>query len=189
MRELSLHVLDVLENALAAGATLIELEIAESSAQNRLSIRVADNGCGMDAATVARVSDPFFTTRTTRDVGLGLPLFKAAAQRCNGDLTLRSQPGVGTEVLAVFERDHLDRAPLGDMSSTLLGVILSDRLHDLRYQHMVDGRTFGLDTRELRAVLGDVPLTHPNVRAWLEEYLDQEELMLEDPSEPAEQTN
>lgn len=188
MRELSLHVLDVLENALAAGATLIELEISESSAQNRLSIRVTDNGCGMDAETVARVSDPFFTTRTTRNVGLGLPLFKAATQRCNGDLTVRSQPGVGTEVLAEFQRDHIDRAPLGDIKSTLLGVILSDRLRDLRYEHRVNGRTFSLDTRELRAVLGAVPLTHPNVRAWLGEYLDQEESLLEGSGEPAEET-
>jgi len=186
VRELSLHVLDVLENALAADATLIELEINEDSAANRLSIRVTDNGRGMDAETVARVSDPFFTTRTTRDIGLGLPLFRAAAQRCNGDLTLRSQRGVGTEVLAEFERDHLDRAPLGDMKSTLLGVILSDRVRDLRYEHRVDGRSFGLDTRELRAVLGDVPFTHPSVRDWLEEYLDQESLVLENPGGPSE---
>ena len=179
MRELSLHILDVLENGLAAGATLLELEIIESSARNLLSIRVSDNGRGMDARTLARVTDPFFTTRTTRDVGLGLPLLRAAAERCNGRLTIDSQPGQGTRVVADFERDHIDRAPLGDMKSTLLGVILSEGACDLCYAHRVDAREFGVDTRELRARLGGVPLTHPSVRAWLEEYLDQEPMVLE----------
>ncbi len=137
-------------------------------AHNRLTIRVADNGRGMDAQTVQRVIDPFFTTRSTRNVGLGLPLLRAAAQRCNGDLTVTSQLGVGTTVLAEFQRDHIDRAPLGDMPSTLWGVLLSDRACDLRYVHEVDGRVFELDTRAMREILGDVPLTHPDVRVWLQ---------------------
>jgi anti-sigma regulatory factor (Ser/Thr protein kinase) len=185
VRELSLHVLDILENALAAGATLIELEISESTAQNRLTIRVSDNGRGMDANTLRRVTDPFFTTRTTRQVGLGLPLLKAAAQRCNGDLTISSQPGVGTQVLAEFQRDHIDRAPLGDMKSTVLGLILAERPCDLSYEHRVDERSFCLDTRDLRCILGDVPLTHPQARAWLEEYLDQEPVELEATKKPS----
>ena len=183
MRELSLHVLDVLENALAAGATLIDLEITESSASNRLTISVTDNGRGMDHEMLARVSDPFFSTRTTRNVGLGLPLFKVAAQRCNGDLTVWSQPGVGTRVVAEFQRDHLDRAPLGDMLSTLLGVLLSDRLHDLRYEHRVDGRAFTLDTRELREVLEDVPLNSYDVMEWIRGNLQEQYEMLPEDSD------
>lgn len=170
MRELSLHILDIVQNSLEAGANLIEIEIDEDAARNRLVIRVTDNGRGMDAQTVQHATDPFFTTRHTRHVGLGLPLFKAAAERCNGGLAITSQVGVGTRVVAEFERDHLDRAPLGDMPSILLGLVLSQK-RELRFCHRFDERVFELDTRELRAILGDVPLDHPQVRVWLEDYL------------------
>ena len=100
MRELSLHVLDALENSLEAGATCIELVIEENMAADRLSITIRDNGRGMDKAQLDRIFDPFFTTRSTRHVGLGVPLFKAAAERCNGNLTIASQPGEGTVLQA-----------------------------------------------------------------------------------------
>jgi hypothetical protein len=174
VRELSLHVLDILENSLAAGACLIELTIAESTARNLLTIRVSDNGRGMDASTLRRVTDPFFTTRTTRAVGLGIPLLVAAAERCNGHVTITSQPGVGTVVVAEFQRDHIDRAPLGDIKSTLLSLVLADRSCDLRYEHTVDAKSYTLDTSEMRRILGEVPLTDPSVRDWLADYLDQE---------------
>jgi len=171
VRELSLHLLDLMENSLEAGANRIEVEIVEDTARNRLTISVSDDGRGMDPQTLERVADPFFTTRTTRHVGLGIPLLKAAAQRCNGDLTIVSQPGVGTRVVADFEREHIDRAPLGDVPGTLLGVILSRHQCDVRFSHCFDGRVFEFDTREMRQMLGDVPLDHPQVRAWLEDYL------------------
>ncbi len=171
MEELSLHVLDLMENCLEAGASRIDLEIIEDSARNRLNIRVRDDGRGMDEETLKRMDDPFFTTRTTRHIGLGIPLFKAAARQCNGDLVVTSQPGVGTEVLVEFERDHIDRAPLGDIKSTLLSVILSQRRCDLHYVHRVDNRVFEFDTEEMRRALGGIPLGHPRVRAWLEDFL------------------
>ena len=171
MRELSLHILDVLENAVEAGATRITLTIKEDSARNRLAIRVADNGRGMTPEVVARVLDPFFTTRRTRHVGLGLPLLAAAAERAGGGVRVRSQPGAGTVVTATFELRHWDRAPLGDLPGTLLAVLLAQPPVALVYLHWVDGRTFRCDTEELRAALGDVPLTHPRVRAWLRDYL------------------
>jgi hypothetical protein len=143
------------------------------SGPDRLTIEIDDNGRGMDEETLRRVTDPFFTTRTTRHVGLGLPLFKAAAQRCEGDLVVTSQPGVGTQVRADFRLDHIDRAPLGDMRGTLLTALLSQRAYDLHYVHRVNRRVFDFDTREIRQVLGDVPLTHPQVRAWLDEYLSE----------------
>ncbi len=171
MRELSHHILDILENSLAAGASQIVLQINEDTAQNRLTIRVADNGRGMDAETLRRVSDPFFTTRTTRHVGLGIPLFKAAAERCNGGLTISSQVGQGTEIVATFQLDHIDRAPLGDIKSTLLGAILFGKACDLHFSHRYDDHEFELDTAEIRSVMGDVPLDHPLVRQWLAEYI------------------
>ena len=178
MRELSLHILDVVENSLEAGATKVEIRIRERLADNRISIQVTDNGRGMDAAVLARVTDPFYTTRTTRHVGLGIPLFKAAAERCNGHLTISSIPGKGTTVEAEFQRDHIDRAPLGDMVGTLLAVMLSTKACRLVYEHRVDERTFRFDMDELREALGGVPLTHPQVREWLGEYIVQGEAMV-----------
>lgn len=174
MRELSHHVLDLLENALAAGATRVDLTICEDTREDTLVIEIRDNGRGMDAETQARALDPFFTTRATRHVGLGLPLLKAAAERCNGGLTLDSAPGQGTQVRAWFQHSHIDRAPLGDMASTILGALLADHsAWDLVYKHRVDDTEFELDTRQVRDALGDIPLSHPAVRQWLEEYLCQ----------------
>jgi hypothetical protein len=174
MRELSLHILDVLQNSLEAGATLVELAIEEDLGADQLVISVRDNGRGMDQATLARVVDPFYTTRKTRQVGLGIPLFQAAAERCNGSLTISSKVGKGTEVRAVFQHSHLDRAPLGDMTGTLLSFILGG-VCDLIYVHRVNDRQFTLSTAEMRAELGEISLSHPVVREWLREYIAEGE--------------
>ncbi len=173
MRELSLHILDILQNAIEAGATSIALTIEEDSARDRLTITVQDNGKGMPAELAARVLDPFVTTRQTRHVGLGLPLLAAAAERAGGGVEVRSELQVGTTVVATFQLRHWDRAPLGDMPGTLLAVLLGHEPVELVYVHRVDGREFRCDTTELRQALGDVPLTHPQVRAWLREYLEE----------------
>ncbi len=193
MRELSLHILDALQNSLEAGATLVELVIEEDLVADRLTITIRDNGQGMTEAQLAHVTDPFFTTRKTRKVGLGVPLFKAAAERCNGELNLASQVGVGTTLTATFQYSHLDRAPLGDMTGTLMAVILGGA-GEVGYVHRVtrgkqgDGETrkqvdketseFALDTAEIKTELGDVPLTHPDVRRWLQTFIAEGEAML-----------
>jgi hypothetical protein len=182
VRELSLHILDIVQNSLEAGATHITIEIDEDLVEDRLTIRVTDNGRGMDAETLRRVTDPFFTTRKTRKVGLGLPLLKAAAEQCGGRLTIQSAPGQGTTVTAEFQHSHIDRAPLGDMPASLMTILLAERPVEVRYIHRVDGREFVLDTQELREALGDVPLTHPKIRQWLYEYLRQGEASLWDAS-------
>ena len=174
MRELSLHILDALENSLEAGATAIELVIEEDMGADRLTITVRDNGRGMSKAQVDRIFDPFFTTRTTRHVGLGVPLFRAAAQRCNGDLTVTSQPGQGTTLQATFQHSHIDRAPLGDVRGTLLAVLLA-RPFDMHYLHRVDGQEFEFSTVDIRAELGEIPLTLPPVRRWLQEFIAEGE--------------
>ena len=180
MRELSLHILDILQNSLEAGATLVELTIEEDSTADRLTITVRDNGRGMDEAQLARIFDPFYTTRKTRHVGLGVPLFKAATQRCNGDLTITSQVGKGTTLQATFQRSHIDRAPLGDMTGTLMSVILGGTC-DVRYLHRVDDKTFEFHTAEIKAELGDVPLAHPSVRQWLQGFIEEGEAGLAAP--------
>lgn len=182
MRELSLHILDALQNSLEAGASKVTLIIEEDLIADRLTITITDNGRGMDAEMVRKALDPFFTTRKTRHVGLGLPLFAAAAQRCNGELTIESELGQGTTVRVTFQHSHIDRAPLGDMHSTLLSFLLSGRPVDLHYVHRVNERQFEFDTTEMRAALGDVPLSHPAVRQWLSEFIAEGERELVDNS-------
>ena len=179
MRELSLHILDALQNSLEAGAALIELTIEEDLVADRLTITVRDNGRGMDESQLARVFDPFYTTRKTRHVGLGVPLFKAAAERCNGDLTITSQPGKSTTLQATFQHSHIDRAPLGDITGTLMTVILGGTC-DVHYLHRVrkvgqGDQEFEFHTANIKAELGDVPLTHPSARQWLQEFIAEGE--------------
>ncbi len=186
MRELALHILDIAENSIMAGARHIDLRIDEDLAADRLTITIRDDGRGMDAETVKRVRDPFFTTRTTRHIGLGIPLFAAAAERCAGSLTIESQPGRGTTVRAVFQHSHLDRAPLGNLTDTLLSILLRDQHLDLHYVHTIGGRSFELDTTEIRQVLEDLPLTHPQVWTWLQELiLDGESQIKHQTSSPS----
>ncbi len=173
MQELSLHILDILENSRAAGASLILLEIREDTRADRLEIVVTDNGKGMEPELLERVFDPFVTTRTCRKVGLGLPLFKAAAESCNGGVEISSTPGKGTRVHASFQHSHIDRAPLGKIAETLAVFLAANPEIDLVYTHEVDGRSFTFDTRELKEELEDVPLSAPPVISWIKQYLEE----------------
>ena len=175
MRELSLHILDVMENSVEAGAPRVELTIIEDLIGDRMTITVQDNGRGMSPEFVRHVLNPFVTTRTTRHVGLGLPLFAAAAERSNGALTVESEKGKGTRVTATFQHSHIDRAPLGDIVGALMGILMSDRAFDLAMRHEIDGRCFQFDTADVRRELGDVPLSHPRVRDWLFDTLTEGE--------------
>ncbi|MBN1104411.1 MAG: ATP-binding protein [Deltaproteobacteria bacterium] len=171
MRELSLHILDIMENSVGAGATLIDLAVIEKSRENLLEIRIRDNGRGMSPEMLKEVADPFFTTRTTRRVGLGLSLFQEASRRCEGDFHIQSREGEGTEVTASFRRDHIDLAPMGDMGRSLTSLIMGNPWVDILYTHEVDGRVFSLDTREVKKELEDVPVNHPEVIRYLTEVI------------------
>lgn len=183
MRELALHILDVVENAIMAGAKHIALSVVEDVDADILTITVQDDGRGMDAETMRQVRDPFFTTRTTRHVGLGIPLFAAAAERCAGHLEIESAPGQGATVTAAFQHSHIDRAPLGDMPGTLMGILMRapergiehSQGFDLHYLHRLNKRTFEFDTADIRAELGDLPFSYPDVREWLYEFVTEGE--------------
>ena len=118
MRELALHILDIAENSISAGASQVEISVVRNTRENQLVISVRDNGNGMDEEMLARVINPFVTSRTTRKVGLGIPMFNQAAEACNGGLTVDSQPGKGTEITATFQNNHIDRMPLGNLADT-----------------------------------------------------------------------
>lgn len=171
MRELSLNVLDIAQNSLAAGATLVTLEVQE--ADGWLTLIIADNGRGMTAEQLERIRDPFYTTRTTRRVGMGIPLFRMAATMAGGSLTVESTLGSGTTVTATFRLDHIDRMPLGDMVGTVAALIRLNPSVDFCYRHTVEEQSFTLDTRVLREVLGDVPLSEPDVMAWITANLEE----------------
>jgi hypothetical protein len=161
MRELSLHILDIVENGIQAGASLIRISVNENLGADRLEIVISDNGRGMPEQKLGRLSDPFVTSRTTRRVGLGLSLLLAATQRCEGELTVRTDPGRGTDVRATFRHSHIDRAPLGDMAATVGTLIVGNPGVDFVYRHSVDEEEFVMDTRELRDAEQSVDLADP----------------------------
>jgi len=155
MEDLSLHILDIAENATDAGAKLVEIIIAQDIERDRLQIVIRDNGRGMDHEMLEKAGDPFFTTRTTRRVGLGLSLLQQATREAGGEFFITSKPGEGTEVRATFQASHIDRKPLGDMGSTLVSLILGNPDVDFVYASNLDGEETTLDTRMIKAELGD----------------------------------
>ena len=175
MKELSLNILDVAENSVKAGATLTEILIKEDA--EKLILTIKDDGCGMSEEIVKSVIDPFYTTRTTRSVGLGIPLLKLAAEQTGGALNIVSstlKDNHGTSVTAEFYKNHLDFTPLGDVVSSVTTLIQGHPDTDFLFRHEKDGHAAELDTRQLREVLGDVPLNTYDVIKWTEEYLKEQ---------------
>ncbi len=178
MKELSLHILDIVQNSVAAGAKFITLDLIEDVNTDLLEFSIKDDGCGMTEETLKKVTDPFTTGRTTRRVGLGIPLLKAAAELTGGGLELTSEPGVGTTVTARFVYDSIDRQPLGNMAETILGLITSYENIDFVYYHRVNEKEFTIDTREIKGILGEVSLNEPEVVLWLSGFLSENETEL-----------
>ncbi len=171
MRELSMHILDLAQNSIAAGATRIDIEVSANTAEDLLVIIIRDNGRGMPVELVDNVRDPLFTTRTTRRVGLGIPMLEAAARACDGDLIIESEPGNGTTVSARFKLSHIDRAPLGDVASTLVALVAANPNIRFRYVQSVDGTEFVFDTDEVKAQLDGVPINENAVLKWISDYV------------------
>lgn len=171
MPELSLNILDVAKNSVTAGATLIVISVKANTAADRLTITITDNGCGMDEQTVQRVIDPFYTTRTTRKVGLGVPFFKLAAELTGGSFQIESTPGEGTAVTAVFGLRHIDRMPIGDLAESFCTLLQPNPEVDFVLEYAVDAQEFVLDTRQYREILGEVSLGEPEVLAFIAENI------------------
>ncbi len=178
MNELSLHILDLVQNSITAGANLITIEITESLDDDLLTIIITDNGCGMDDEFLSRVTTPFTTTRTTRKVGLGIPMFMQAAQMCGGEFKISSELTVGTCIGATFKLSHIDLAPLGDIIGTML-VLINGAADDLNFKLTMkrnDKRNkneFIFDTQEIRTAVDDLPLNLPEILEWITEYLKE----------------
>jgi len=172
LRELSLHLLDIAENSIAAGARNIHIKIIEETRTDLLQMSVEDDGRGMDAETAVKVVDPFVTSRTTRNVGLGIPLLKEAAELCNGDLTIQSQPGVGTILEVHFQHSHIDRMPLGNLTVTILSLVVANPQVHWIFEYQVDDQIFTFDDAPIKLELDGVALTEPWVLSCLRGMLE-----------------
>ena len=180
MKELSLNILDITENSVKAGATLTEITIDENG--DTLTLIIKDDGCGMSEETLKTVENPFYTTRTTRKVGLGIPLLKMAAEMTGGNLQIVSSThsdNHGTTVTAVFYKNHLDFTPLGCIKETIVTLIQGHPDTDFLFIHTNENGEVKLDTRELRVVLEGVPLNTYEVIVWIREYLNEQYQLLD----------
>ncbi|NCB42503.1 MAG: ATP-binding protein [Clostridia bacterium] len=175
MKELSLNILDLAQNSLTAGARNIEIEIRESIKDDLLYIKISDDGSGMDQAFLARVTDPFVTTRTTRPVGMGIPFFKMQAEMAQGNFEIKSEKGKGTQLWATFGLSHVDRLPIGDTAGTMIVLIQGSPDVDFVYIRETDSDRFEFQTKEIREVMGEVPLNEPEVLVWIRDYITQGE--------------
>jgi anti-sigma regulatory factor (Ser/Thr protein kinase) len=178
MREFAMHIMDITQNSVRAGAENIHITVRENEQTNSLLFSVADDGCGMSEELLRRVRDPFTTSRTTRKVGLGIPMLEQTCETCGGALSIQSAPGQGTTLTAQMEYRHIDRPPLGDMVNTLHVLALMNPTVNLTYTHHYttpqgQSREYVLDMGEVKATLEDVPLDDPAVIAWLKEDIQE----------------
>lgn len=180
MQELSLNILDVAQNSVRADSALTQITVEEDTQADLLRITITDNGCGMTPEQVQNVTDPFFTTRTTRKVGLGVPFLKMAAEMAGGSFSIISEVGVGTTVTAGFSLSHIDRMPLGDMAATVSALIQCNPDKDFVYTRIYNGKSFVADTREFRKVLEEVPLGNPEVVQFISDYINENTMELYD---------
>ncbi|MEW6600911.1 MAG: ATP-binding protein [Nitrospirota bacterium] len=175
MEDLSLHILDIAENSITAGASRIIIRIVEDLDANMFLLEISDNGKGMEKDMYEHACDPFYTTRTTRKVGLGIPLLAQSAQDCNGSLSIHTEKGKGTRITATFQHDHIDRKPLGDIDKTMIVLIASNPDIDFLLEYKKNNDMYILDTSELKKELEDVPINNievikiikDDIRAWL----------------------
>ena len=174
MRELADNILDIAQNSISAGASLVEIDITVNHEKDSVALRFADDGCGMSAEMAQAVCDPFTTTRKTRKVGLGLPLLKMTAQATGGDFAIESEIGRGTTVSVSFGLDHIDRPPMGDVPGSLFTLVLMNPQTDFLFVCDYDGKNFTFDTRVIRETVAPIPLNHPEISAWIKDCLSQE---------------
>ena len=171
MKDLSLYMLDQTQNYIRAGATRMIIEVDAQPETDKLSFSLEDNGSGMDEATVERVQNPFYTTRTTRKVGLGIPLFKEGAEQAGGEFSLWSKLGVGTVIKGSYRLSHLDRPPMGDLAGSVLTLVMANPELDFSVTFRWGEEAFLFDTVQIRQELDGVPLDIPEVQAWMKEYI------------------
>jgi len=174
MEELSLNLLDIAQNSIAADATQVEIDVEENDGSDRIILRVKDNGKGMSGELLSTVDNPFFTTRTTRKIGLGISFLKEAAEMTGGRVDLESKPGEGTTVTAYFTKSHIDRQPIGNLTETIITLVSLNSGIDFIVRYKVNENEFIFSTHEVREMLGDdASINSPAIISFLTEYIHQ----------------
>ncbi|WP_069997972.1 ATP-binding protein [Cellulosilyticum sp. I15G10I2] len=173
MKEIALHILDVVQNSVRAGATEISIIIIEDTPNNLLKITIEDDGKGMSKNLVSSVKNPFVTSRTLRKVGLGIPLLNQLCEECAGGLSVESTLGKGTKLIATMQYNHIDRLPIGDMPSTMTTLILSKPEIEYIYQHSYNDHAFLFDTKQIKTMLEGVPIHDLEIIKWIGNYLQE----------------
>jgi hypothetical protein len=173
MEEICAHIMDIATNALRAGAKNVAIAIEKDHANNMLSVWFKDDGEGMDEEMAKRVTDPFFSTKKGKKVGLGIPLLKGTAETCGGEFHLKSKLGEGVDIFVSFQLDHPDLPPLGNLKDTMIVLIVGNPDVDFSFSYAVDGERFSLYTKEVKRIIGGVPVNHPEVVKFLTEFLDE----------------
>jgi hypothetical protein len=168
LEDLSQHILDIAENSSGAGASFVTIEVSEDVRANVLAMTVEDNGCGMSPEFLAKVTDPFTTTRTARRVGMGLPFLKQSSEMCGGEFSISSERGKGTRTRATFARDSIDRPPLGDIPAAVMAIFMGHTEIDWTYRHIYNDKEFEITTLELVEALEDRELLNTvDVGLWI----------------------
>lgn len=174
MEELCLHIIDIAQNSVSAAAANVRIRLRDSAADNIILIHIGDDGKGMDAATAENVQNPFFTTKSGKKVGLGIPLLKESALFCDGGFQLSSSPGQGAIVSATFRRDHIDTPPVGNIAETIFTLIAGTDQCNIEFTFETDKGAFSISTNEIREQIGaDIPLSYPDVIAFLRQYISE----------------
>lgn len=174
MEDISLHILDIAENSIVAQAKKIKIAIQEIGEQDLLQVEISDDGRGMDQETIKKALDPFFTTKTTRRFGLGLSLLSEASKIANGQFSIQSKPGEGTQVKATFQASHIDTKPLGDMPQTLVTLIMAHPEVDIQYIHKINHSKYNLDTKKIKSQLKGIPLNSPKALHKIKKNMEEE---------------
>ncbi|MCD6152453.1 MAG: sensor histidine kinase [Syntrophobacterales bacterium] len=173
MLELSMHILDIVENSTRAGAKLVKIRIVENKKKDRLFIYISDDGKGMDEETLKKALDPFFTSKSVRNIGLGLPMLLQATKSCDGHFSVESKKGMGTRVTADFKYSHIDRQPLGDITGTMITLIAGNPEVDFVYSHQKGNLKYTLDTREIRKEIEDVSINNSEVLRFIRTNIEE----------------
>ena len=171
MKELSLHIMDLVQNSIRAEASLIEIIVTELPGRNLLEIQIKDNGSGMPLEIVEKVTDPFYTSRKTRNVGLGIPLFKQMVEHCNGNLTINSEEGVGTRLISDLELNHIDRQPMGDIAGVIVLLLVANPSIRFIYSHQTETGKYIFDTFEIKNILGNSPISDTGILNFMKEMI------------------
>lgn len=171
--EISLHILDIVQNSIKAGADLIEIRISVHTDTKSIRVNIRDNGCGMSQEQLAACENPFFTSRTTRKVGLGIPFLKQSAECTGGTFFISSCEGQGTDIEAEYRMDHIDCIPIGDINATIYSLVIMNEAIDFLFQYQVDTRQFVFDTREVRSMIGGISFGSIEIASFIKEFLEE----------------